>query len=52
MPELSETNFCDGLEIKFTSPMGVIQQGGASETAVKSVRPTPGFYFRLVITSA
>jgi len=26
MPELFERNFCDGLEIKFTSPLGI---GGA-----------------------
>jgi len=34
-----QRNFCDGLEIKFTSPLGVIQQDGASETAAKSVSP-------------
>jgi len=50
MPHLSEKNFCDGL-MKFTSPMGGIQQASASETAVENVRPTPGFYFHLVITS-
>ena len=31
--------------MKFTSPMGGIQQASASETAVENVRPTPGFYF-------
>jgi len=37
-PELSEREiFCDGLEIKFTSLLGEIQQAGASETAGKSV---------------
>jgi len=36
-PELSKRNFCDGLEIKFTSPLGQIQQDGASETPEKSV---------------
>jgi len=25
--------FCDGLEMKFTSPLGGIQQAGAPETA-------------------
>jgi len=37
-PEMSERNFCDGLKIKFTSPLGGIQQAGAPKTAVKSVR--------------
>ena len=36
MPDLSERNFCNGLEMKFTSPLGVIQQ---AETAAKSVTP-------------
>jgi len=31
MPELSERNFCDGLEIKFTSPLGEIQQVGLKQ---------------------
>jgi len=39
MPELSEMNFCDGLEMKFTSPLGGIQQAGVPATAVKSVIP-------------
>jgi len=30
---------CDGLEIEFTSPLGEIQQAGASETVAKSVTP-------------
>jgi len=38
-PELSKRNFCDGLEIKFTSPLGQIQQAGASETVEKRVIP-------------
>jgi len=38
-PELSESNFSNGLEIKFTSLLGAIQQAGASETAGKSVTP-------------
>jgi len=32
-------NFCDGLEIRFPSLLGEIQQTGASETARKSVIP-------------
>jgi len=39
MPALSERNFCDGLEMKFTSPLDGIQQAGAPETAAKSVTP-------------
>jgi len=39
MPELSAKNFCDGLEMKFASPLCGIQQAGASETAGKSVTP-------------
>jgi len=50
MPELSERHFCDGLEMKFTSPLDVIEQAGAPGTAVKSINSL--FYFRLVITSA
>ena len=38
-PELSERNFCDRVEMKFTSPLGGIHQAGASETAAKSVTP-------------
>ena len=37
IPELSERNFYDGLEIKFMSPRGGIQKVGAPETAAKSV---------------
>jgi len=37
--QLYQKNFCDGLEMKFTSPLGVIQQAGAPETAAKSVTP-------------
>jgi len=33
MPELSERHFFDGLEMKFTSPLGVTWQAGAPETA-------------------
>jgi len=39
MPELSEKNFCDGVEMKCASPIGGIQQAGAPETAAKSVAP-------------
>jgi len=39
MPKLPGRNFCDGLEMKFTSPLGGIQQVGAPETAAKSVTP-------------
>jgi len=39
MLELSERNFCDDLEMKFTSPSGEIQQAGAPETAAKSDAP-------------
>ena len=49
-PELSERNFFDGLETKFTLPMGGIQQAGAPETAAKSV--TLCFHFCLMNTSA
>jgi len=50
MPELSERHFCDGLEMKFTSLLDVIQQAGALERAAKSINSL--FYVRLVITSA
>jgi len=50
MPGLSERNFCDGLEMKFTSPLSGIQQAGAAQTPAKSV--TLCFYLRLVITSS
>jgi len=50
MPELSERHFCDGLGMKFTSLLDVIQQAGAPERAAKSINSL--FYFRLVITSA
>jgi len=33
--ELSETNSCDGLEMKLKSALGVIQQAGGPETAAK-----------------
>jgi len=46
---LAERNSCDGLEMKFASPLGGIQQAGAPEIAAKSI--TPCFYVRLVITS-
>jgi len=39
MPELSERNFRDGLEMMLTLPVGGIQQAGAPETAAKSVTP-------------
>ena len=45
-PKLSERKFCDGLEIKFTSPLGEIQQAGARCEKRYSL-----FYLRLVITS-
>jgi len=32
-----QKKFFDWLEIKFTSPLGAIQQAGAPETAAKSV---------------
>jgi len=32
-----QREICNGLEIKFTSPLGRIQQAGAPETAAKSV---------------
>jgi len=38
-PELSERNFCEGLQIKFIPPLGEIQQAGAPETPAKSVTP-------------
>jgi len=39
MPELSERNFCHGLEMKLALPLVGILQDGAPETAVKSVTP-------------
>ena len=48
-PELSEKNFCDGLEIKLASSLGGIYQAYAPETDVKSV--TTCFYLRLMIIS-
>jgi len=39
MPEFSDKNFCDGLEMKFASPSAGIQQAGAPEIAAKSVTP-------------
>jgi len=38
-----QRNFCDGIEMKFTSPLGDIQQAGAPETA--AIRVTPCFAF-------
>jgi len=49
-PEVSERNFCGGLEMKLTSSISGMEQARASDTAAKSVNPC--FYFRLVITSA
>jgi len=43
MPELSDMDFCDDLEMKFTSPLGGIQHAGSPETTAKSV--APGFTF-------
>ena len=43
MTELSNRNFCCGLERKFASRLGGIQQAGSAETAAKSV--TPRFIF-------
>jgi len=39
MPELSDKNFRDGLEMKVTSPLGGIQQADAPEIAAKWVTP-------------
>jgi len=41
--KISETKFCDDLKVKFTSPLGGIQQTGAPETAAKSVTPCFAF---------
>jgi len=49
-PEISERNFCDGLEANFAPPLGGMQQVDAAETAAKSVISC--LYLRLVITSA
>ena len=38
-----QRKFCDGLEIKFSSPLGDIQQAGAPETVAKSVTPCFAF---------
>jgi len=43
MLELSDWNFYDGLEMKFTSPLGGIQQAGAPKTNEKSVAPCIAF---------
>jgi len=45
MPELSERNFCDGLEMKLAIPLVGILQDGAPETAGESATPC---FFRLV----
>jgi len=37
--EISDINFCDGLEIKFTSPLCRIQYTGVPETVAKSGAP-------------
>ena len=42
MPELSERNFCDGLEMKLAIPLVGILQDDAPETAVES--DTPCFF--------
>jgi len=34
-----QTNFCHGLEMKFASPSGGIQQAGTPETVAKNVTP-------------
>jgi len=39
MVGLTKRNFCDGTEMKFTSPSGDIQQPGGPETPAKSVTP-------------
>ena len=39
MVGLTERNFCDGIEMKFTPPLGDIQQAGGPETPAKSVAP-------------
>jgi len=48
-PEISEMNFCDGLEMKFAPPLGGVQQVGAAQPVAKSVISC--LYLRLVITS-
>jgi len=35
--------FCDGLEMKLSAPSDGIQQGGALETAAKTVTPCFGY---------
>jgi len=40
---LIREEFCDGLEMKFTLPLGEMQQAGAPETAAKSVTPCFAF---------
>jgi len=39
MEGLTEKNLCDGIEMKFTSSSGDIQQAGGPETPAKSVTP-------------
>jgi len=34
-----QMKFCDGLEIKYTSPLGKIQQASVPETVAKNVTP-------------
>jgi len=50
MPEISERNFCDDLEMKFAPPLGGMQQIDAAEIAAKRIISC--FFLRLVITSA
>jgi len=38
-PGLSKRNFCNGLEMKLSAPLGGIQQAGAQETDVKALLP-------------
>jgi len=38
-----QSEFCHGLEMKLTSPLGRIQQADALETAAKSVTPCLGY---------
>jgi len=52
MPELSDRILCDGLEMKFTSPFGWIQQTDAPDTACEKSYRYSLFWFRLVITRA
>jgi len=47
---IPEGNFCDGLEMKFSPPLGAMKQVDMAETVANSV--ISSFYLRLVIASA